>query len=65
MIVPGSGVRVYLAYGVMDKRKGIYELAQLAQDVLRHKPAGGAAFAMGSTSANNCYLEIIFIKYTI
>ena len=45
MIGPGTGVRVYLACGVTDMRKGIEGLAALTQDVLRQKPTGGAVFA--------------------
>ena len=45
MIGPGTGVRVYLACGVTDMRKGIAGLAALAQNVLRQKPASGAVFA--------------------
>lgn len=45
MIGPGTGVRVYLACGVTDIRKGIEGLAALAQDHLRQKPTGGAVFA--------------------
>ena len=45
MIGPGTGVRVYLACGVTDMRKGISGLATLAQTVLRQKPANGAVFA--------------------
>jgi transposase len=45
MIAPGTGVRVYLACGVTDMRKGINGLSALAQNVLRQKPTGGAAFA--------------------
>jgi transposase len=45
MIGPGTGVRVYLACGPTDMRKGIRGLAALAQDVLRQKPTGGAVFA--------------------
>ncbi len=45
MIGPGTGVRVYLACGVTDMRKGIEGLAALAQDHLRQKPTGGAVFA--------------------
>jgi len=45
MIAPGTGVRVYLACGVTDMRKGIAGLAALAQDVLRQKPSSGAVFA--------------------
>lgn len=45
MIGPGTGVRVYLACGVTDMRKGIAGLSALTQDVLRQKPTGGAVFA--------------------
>ena len=45
MITPGAGVRVYLACGVTDMRKGINGLAALAQDVLRQAPSSGAVFA--------------------
>lgn len=45
MIAPGTGVRVYLACGVTDMRKGIAGLSAIAQDVLRQKPTGGAVFA--------------------
>lgn len=45
MIGPGTGVRVYLACGHTDMRKGIAGLAALAQDVLFQKPTGGAVFA--------------------
>lgn len=45
MTGPGTGVRIYLACGATDMRKGIAGLAALAQDVLRQKPTGGAVFA--------------------
>ena len=45
MIGPGAGVRVYLACGVTDMRKGIAGLAALAQQVLNQNPASGAVFA--------------------
>lgn len=45
MIGPGTGVRVYLAGGVTDMRKGIGGLSVLAQDVLRQNPTSGAVFA--------------------
>ena len=45
MIGPGTGVRVYLACGVTDMRKGIAGLSALTQDVLRQKPTSGAVFA--------------------
>ena len=39
MIGPGTGVRVYLACGITDMRKGIGGLAMLAQDVLLSQDA--------------------------
>ena len=45
MIGPGTGVRVYLACGVTDMRKGIAGLSAIAQDVLRQRPTSGAVFA--------------------
>ncbi len=45
MIGPGTGVRVYLACGYTDMRKGIAGLSAIAQDVLRQRPASGAVFA--------------------
>ena len=45
MIGPGTGVRVYLACGVTDMRKGIGGLAALAEAELRQPPANGAVFA--------------------
>jgi transposase len=50
MIALGTGVRVYLACGVTDMRKGIAGLAALAQDVLRQKPSSGAVFAFCSAT---------------
>jgi transposase len=45
MIAPGSGVRVWLACGHTDMRKGMDGLAMLAQQVLLDDPFGGAVFA--------------------
>ena len=45
MIGPGTWVRVYLACGVTDMRKGIGGLAAAAQEVLRQDPCSGAVFA--------------------
>jgi transposase len=45
MIGPGTGVRVYLACGMTDMRKGIGGLAAKAQEVLRQDPCSGAVFA--------------------
>ena len=45
MIGPGTGVRVYLACGVTDLRKGITGLAAVAQEHLRQAPGSGVVFA--------------------
>ena len=45
MIAPGSNVRVYLACGVTDTRKGITGLAAKAQEELRQNASSGALFA--------------------
>ena len=41
MIGPGTGVRVYLACGVTDMRKGVTGLAAAAQQVLNQIPTSG------------------------
>ena len=46
MIGPGTGVRVSLARGTADMRKGIAGLSMPAQDVPRQDPTGGAVFAL-------------------
>ncbi|MGO4138888.1 IS66 family insertion sequence element accessory protein TnpB [Rhizobium leguminosarum] len=56
MIGPGTGVRVYLACGITDMRKGVEGLAALAQDVLRQKPIGGAVFAFLGKSGDRLKL---------
>ena len=45
MIGPPAGVRVYLAAGVTDMRKGFDGLAAMAQSVLKKDPFSGAVFA--------------------
>ena len=45
MIGPGTGVKVFLACGVTDMRKGIAGLAAVAQNILRQDPCSGAVFA--------------------
>jgi transposase len=45
MIGPGTGVKVFLACGVTDMRKGIAGLAAVAQNILRLDPCSGAVFA--------------------
>jgi transposase len=45
MIALASGVRVYLACGTTDMRKGMTGLAMLVQQTLAEDPFGGAVFA--------------------
>ena len=45
MIGPPAGVRVYLAAGVTDMRKGFDGLAALVQHRLKRDPFGGAVYA--------------------
>ncbi len=42
---PSPDVRVWLAWGRTDLRKGMNGLALLAQEVIRENPVGGALFA--------------------
>ena len=44
MIAPPSGMRVWLAAGVTDMRKGFDGLAMLVQERLRRDPFGGQVF---------------------
>jgi transposase len=44
MITPPSGVRVWLAAGMTDMRKGFDGLAMLVQERLRQDPFGGQVF---------------------
>ena len=44
MIAPPSGVRVWLATGVTDMRRGMNGLALQVQEALRRDPYGGHLF---------------------
>ena len=45
MISASPGVRVYLACGTTDMRKGMDGLAMVVQRVLSEDPFGGAVYA--------------------
>jgi len=45
MITLDSGLRIYLACGVTDMRKGMAGLAMLVQQSLAEDPFGGAVYA--------------------
>ena len=59
MIGPGTGVRVYLACGTTDMRKGIGGLSALAQDVLRQRPSSGAVFAFRGRKGDRIKLLVL------
>jgi len=52
MILQPSGVRVHLALGFTDMRKGMDGLAMLVQDALRRDPFNGHLFAFRGRKAN-------------
>lgn len=45
MITVASGLRIYLACGVTDMRKGMTGLAMLVQQILAENPFDGAVYA--------------------
>ena len=51
MIIP-AGVKVHLALGVTDMRKGMDGLAMLAQEVLKKDPFSGHLFAFRGRRTN-------------
>ena len=52
MIVAPSGMKVHLALGITDMRKGMDGLAMLVQGVLKADPFSGHLFAFRGRSAN-------------
>jgi transposase len=59
MTLPPQNVRVHLALGYIDMRKGIDGLAMLVQGVLRQDPFSGHLFVFrGRTGVN--LLKIIY-----
>jgi transposase len=50
MITLAPGLRVYLACGVTDMRKGAIGLAMLVQQSLQEDPFGGAVYAFRGSS---------------
>ncbi len=52
MIVAPSGVKVHIACGVTDMRKGIDGLATLVQEILHHDSFSGHLFAFRGGKAN-------------
>ncbi len=56
MIGPSGNVRVYLACGVTDMRKGIDGLATLAETVIQQDPGSGAIFGFRGKRADRIKL---------
>ena len=57
MIGPGTGVRVYLACGATDMRKGIAGLAMAAQEVLRQDPGCGGGVRLSRPAGRPAYWD--------
>ena len=53
-----AGVKVHLAFGYIDMRKGINGLAMLVQGVLRQDPFSGHIFVFRGRKAN--LIKIVF-----
>ncbi len=58
MILVPAGVRVHIALGVTDLRKGLDGLAMLVQGVLEQDPFSGHLFAFRDRKAN--LIKIVF-----
>ncbi|MET2829192.1 IS66 family insertion sequence element accessory protein TnpB [Mesorhizobium shangrilense] len=58
MMLASSGVKVHIALGVTDMRKGIDGLAMLVQGVLKQDPFSGHLFAFRGRKAN--LIKILF-----
>ena len=63
MIALPSGVRVWLACGHTDMRKGMDGLAMLAQEVLSEDPFSGALFAFRGKRGGRVTFYIPSVKY--
>ncbi|MBO9187950.1 MULTISPECIES: IS66 family insertion sequence element accessory protein TnpB [unclassified Rhizobium] len=56
MIGPSGNVRVYLACGVTDMRRGIDGLSTLAETVIKEAPGSGAIFGFRGKRADRIKL---------
>ncbi len=63
MILVPAGVRVHIALGVTDMRKGLDGLAMLVQGVLEQDPFSGHIFALRGRKAN--LIKILFLDGTV
>jgi transposase len=60
MIAPPPGMRVYLACGHTDMRKGMSSLAMLVQQTLGHDPFGGAIYTFRGRRGQHATFYIQF-----
>jgi transposase len=60
MITPPPGVRVHLACGYTDMRKGMATLAMLVQQTLDHDPFSGAVYAFRGRRGQQATFSIQF-----
>src|ERR1700745_1330818 len=60
MMTPPPGVRVYLACGYTDMRKGMATLAMLVQQTLGHDPFSGAVYAFRGRRGQQTTFSIQF-----
>jgi transposase len=58
-----AGVKVHVAFGYIDMRKGINGLAMLVQGVLRQDPFSGHLFVFRGRKAN--LIKIVFWDGTV
>ena len=63
MLIVPAGVKVHLALGYTDMRKGMDGLAMLVQDVLKKDPFSGHLFAFRGKKAS--MLKILFWDGTV
>ncbi|WP_298332712.1 IS66 family insertion sequence element accessory protein TnpB [Asticcacaulis sp.] len=56
MIGPGGSVKVYLACGITDMRRGIDGLSSLVETALKEAPASGAVFGFRGRRADRIKL---------
>ncbi|WP_431860466.1 IS66 family insertion sequence element accessory protein TnpB [Azospirillum sp.] len=63
MISVPAGVRVYLAMGPTDMRKGMDGLAMLAQEILKQDPFAGHLFVFRGRQGNR--LTLCILPFTV
>ena len=65
MIALQSDVRVYLACGYTDMRKGMQGLAMLVQQVLSEDPFNGALYAFRGRRGGHVTFYLPLVRYLV